>query len=326
MVYQVEFVTSGVVRLYLDGRDIRSELGGAKSASTTSTPKKYFDIQSKPKDSSSVQEDMSELVSEVIENVVDSTEKSEEIENTVESMEKSEEKQETTDQSEVIPVEEINVVKEGENALGTTETKQEIAKGVSDLVGEIVEDVLNQQTGPEHVKEQESDIVSDSDNVGHDVQETEDKNASDKLNGRATEAQETAVKGEDVDIEEKQQTVASEHEVKKHFKIENDNRTAASEHEVNEDSKIEDKKKTVDSEHEVTGKDLELGDIKEQILDIELNEEDFKIEGKKEVVDSGHEGIPKVAEKQMNGVCGEVDMKMVTETLEEIVRAAVIGK
>lgn len=73
--YQIEFVTSDVVRLYLNGRDIRSELGGVKNASTTSTPKKCFDIQTKPEKSSNVQDDVNELVLEVAENAIQLSEK-----------------------------------------------------------------------------------------------------------------------------------------------------------------------------------------------------------------------------------------------------------
>lgn len=47
--FQVEFVTSDLVRLYIDGRDIRTDLGGIKtpSSSTTTTPRKYVDDGSK---------------------------------------------------------------------------------------------------------------------------------------------------------------------------------------------------------------------------------------------------------------------------------------
>lgn len=63
-------MTSDLVRLYIDGRDIRPDLGGSKvtpSSSITTTPKKYIDVT----ENSSVAEDMSNLVVKIIENVND---------------------------------------------------------------------------------------------------------------------------------------------------------------------------------------------------------------------------------------------------------------
>lgn len=229
--------------MYLDGRDIRSELGGAKSASTTSTPKKYFDMQSKPKDSVNVQQDMNELVVEVIANAIDSTEKTEEKNSDMEGVKK---------------------INENDDSLAASETKQDVAKEVGDLVLEITEAAINKTS--EDVKEQEGGIVLDSNHIEHSIQKTEDKDTSDTLNRICDNNSKTEVLPSEVQ---------------------------------HEDSKVEEKMQNVDDSKDDCNPKAELP------------------------VDIEHE---KSTEKQLNGVYAEVDMQMVSETLEDIVRAAVKGK
>lgn len=63
----MEFVTSDLVRLYIDGRDIRTDLGGIRST-PASTPKKFAEGTT---NNSEIPEDMSNLVVEIVENVSD---------------------------------------------------------------------------------------------------------------------------------------------------------------------------------------------------------------------------------------------------------------
>lgn len=66
-VFQVEFVTSDLVRLYIDGRDIRSKLGGIRitpTNSTTTTPKKYVDAEVSSE--RNIEEDVSTLAVEIV--------------------------------------------------------------------------------------------------------------------------------------------------------------------------------------------------------------------------------------------------------------------
>lgn len=75
----MEFVTSEIVRLYIDGRDIRTDLGGTKttpSSSLTSTPKKYLDLQNAHDEQSLVSDDISNIVVEVMEQAVSNSEQS----------------------------------------------------------------------------------------------------------------------------------------------------------------------------------------------------------------------------------------------------------
>lgn len=60
------------MRLYIDGRDIRTDLGGIKTpaSSTTTTPKKYIEGGK-----NEITDDMSELVVEIVENITHSEER-----------------------------------------------------------------------------------------------------------------------------------------------------------------------------------------------------------------------------------------------------------
>lgn len=70
----MEFVTSDLVRLYYEGRDIRPALGGAKAtptSSATTTPKKTFELKNELDESLLTAEDATEIVVEVLDSAIE---------------------------------------------------------------------------------------------------------------------------------------------------------------------------------------------------------------------------------------------------------------
>lgn len=124
----MEFVTSDLVRLYIDGRDIRTDLGGTKtpSSSTTTTPKKYVDGGNKT------------------ENVIPTTDEELVVAIT-----------ENTNESDVKHIL-SNIVSD---ATGETEVKEDVAAVLSEIVGEVVAEKQTQKNVDESGNAQE--VLSD---------------------------------------------------------------------------------------------------------------------------------------------------------------------